>query len=94
VRGGHEDRPDLSRIEFGYDEDSLIFLTRGRCERLWRESWKAWANAHPDGILLLERNVADDDELRQASLRIVDRVRGYNYTKGRFVDVLVVERAP
>ncbi|QQS08622.1 MAG: glycosyltransferase family 39 protein [Phycisphaerales bacterium] len=94
VRGGHEDRPGLPRLEYGYDEDSLIFLTRGRCERLWRQEWKAWAKAHPDGILFLERNVADDDELHQASLRIVDRVLGFNYSKGRFVEVLVVEREP
>ncbi|MBL9032373.1 MAG: glycosyltransferase family 39 protein [Phycisphaerae bacterium] len=64
-----------------YDEDSLAFLARGRLDRVAAAEGAAWLATHPDGVL-----IAPAEPMIPGSRRI-DRVRGFNYSKGRWVDL-------
>jgi hypothetical protein len=71
-----------------YHEDSLIFLSRGRLERLRDKGGNDWLARHPDGILVVP-------EARLAALGevvTIGRVEGFNYSSGRSVDLSVVKR--
>ena len=70
----------------GYDEDSLVFLTQGRLNRLsWREL-KAWLGEHPDALIvvgeyqlafLMERFPGEID---LPPYRRLASVEGFNYS--------------
>ncbi|MCC6678283.1 MAG: glycosyltransferase family 39 protein [Phycisphaerales bacterium] len=72
----------------GYHEDSLIFMTHGRAQRIGAEELPAWFTAHPDGLVVAPLEDAPD------GLRRLDSIAGYNYSKGRRVRLLVADRAP
>ncbi len=72
-------------IEF--QEDSVIFLTRGHAQRVHSDDLAAWRTAHPTGLILMPRKRMD------ASQRAVAEASGFNYPKGKQVDLVVVEDA-
>ena len=86
---GAGDRP-LAAI--GYHEDSLIFATRGRVERIGEGELVAWFEAHPDGVVVIPAAMIESrPELMQLST-MGSSIEGFNYSKGAAVDLLVVER--
>lgn len=72
----------------GYQEDSLVFATRGRIERVPEDSIDDWAAAHPDGMVIapIESSRAAE-ALRAAGWRDDFNTRGVNLGRGRLVDV-------
>jgi 4-amino-4-deoxy-L-arabinose transferase-like glycosyltransferase len=81
--------PEVARpwglVEF--QEDSVLFLTRGHAVRIDNDSVDAWRAAHPDGLLVMPRSRVD------AAQRVVAEASGFNYPKGRRVDLVIVEEA-
>lgn len=71
----------------GYHEDSLIFLTHGRVERIGPEQLPGWFAAHPDGLVVAPAEGGPD------GLRLLDTVTGFNYSKGRRVRLMVADKA-
>lgn len=74
----------------GYHEDSFIFETRGHATRIDPGGGENWLSTNPTGLLAAEEPAA-------ASLthtRELARVTGFNYSKGKRVTVLLLERAP
>lgn len=72
----------------GYAEDSLVFETRGRLERLSTGDVGAWVAAHPDGLLVIPRERAPDI----AGWAVAGEAEGYNYTKGRRENLVLLVR--
>jgi len=74
----------------GFHEDSMVFLTEGRIQRM--EYWKLsdWLEAHPHGLALLEERpfISGPDVERLAA------VRGFNYSNGRTQLVALVQTRP
>ncbi len=72
----------------GYEEDSLVFETRGRAERIVRDGLTAWVVEHPDGMVLLRRGVEVPavDGVRSESL---GEFRGFNYSKGKVEELVL-----
>lgn len=64
-----------------YHEDSLMFLTRGRLERINAHELDAWIDAHPDGLLIAPIHLVAND----VRLHIRATVPGFNYSTGRRV---------
>ena len=69
----------------GYQEDSLVYATRGRLEPISKEQVAAWVSQHPNGWLVLPYSLAKDS----AHLSIVGRVEGFNYSNGDHFDLAV-----
>jgi 4-amino-4-deoxy-L-arabinose transferase-like glycosyltransferase len=72
-----------------YHEDSLIFASRGRLERLADGAGADWLARNPGGLLIVP---ADRLETLGAT-ELVGQVQGFNYSNGRTVD-LAVTRSP
>lgn len=72
----------------GYQEDSLIFLTRGRAQRLTVEEALPWLGRTPGALLVIPEEMA----LRAQSAAVLGVIEGWNYSKGRTQRVAVVER--
>jgi hypothetical protein len=71
----------------GYEEDSLIFETHGRAERVKPADLNTWLERHPDGIVCI-----DDDPARAfPELVTIRAVSGFNYSKGRWANVVVAQ---
>jgi hypothetical protein len=80
------DGPDRPIAAAGYHEDSLIFLTRGRIERI--DDPAAWLREHTGGLLVAPpRDVTD----LRLDLERLGGARGVNYSRGEFVDLAVYE---
>ncbi len=75
----------------GYHEDSMIFLTRGRAERMGKVGVAAWSAQHPDGLILCKQSALEDVVGQLPLLREIARVRGFNYANGEEVEVVVGE---
>lgn len=75
----------------GFHEDSLIFHTRGRAERIGTEAVRTWLRDHPGGIVVTrpEAFAEDADDLRSA--RVLGVVEGFNYSQGRVETLFVLE---
>ena len=86
---GAGDRP-LAAV--GYHEDSLIFATRGRVERIGDGDLDAWLEAHPEGVVVLPASLLGS----RTDLMLVSpkspAIEGFNYSKGAAVELVVVER--
>ncbi len=82
----HGSRP-LASVEF--HEDSLIFHTRGRIERIDADQLGTWLDAHMDGLVLMAGELAAERE----DLRVLDEIEGFNYSNGRRVRLVVAERS-
>lgn len=71
-----------------YHEDSLIFLTAGRVDRLNGEDLRAWIDGHPDGLVVMPI------EHPTGGLRRLSEVSGFNYSKGERVRLQICDRGP
>ncbi|MFO0833916.1 MAG: glycosyltransferase family 39 protein [Phycisphaerales bacterium] len=87
--------PDHSRplACSGYQEDSLVFATRGRIERVPEESIAEWAATQSEGIIIapIESSRAGES-LRAAGWHDDFRTRGVNLGRGTLVDIGVWTR--
>jgi 4-amino-4-deoxy-L-arabinose transferase-like glycosyltransferase len=70
----------------GYHEDSLIFATRGRAQRIEPRQERAWIEKHPAGILVKQINPDDADEPPAG----VDLVTGLNYSTGDEITIAII----
>jgi 4-amino-4-deoxy-L-arabinose transferase-like glycosyltransferase/membrane-associated phospholipid phosphatase len=81
---------------FGYGEPSLIFhLQRGPVHKLRTgEQLRAWARAAEPGVVVASRRhlARLGWEPRAAGLVELGRVRGFNYAKGRWVELVALAR--
>ncbi len=75
-------------VALGYEEDSLIFETRGRARRVDRAGLAAAMEADARTIALVEEHRLEDAR----ALTSLEIVRGINYTKGRLVSVHIMAR--
>lgn len=76
----------------GFHEDSLVFLTRGRLERI--DDAEAWLRAHRSGFLITPAGEIDPTSPALPTLTELARVRGYNYSRGRPVHLIVYRVEP
>jgi 4-amino-4-deoxy-L-arabinose transferase-like glycosyltransferase len=79
----------------GFQEDSAIFLTRGRADRVQPANLAAWMQAHPNGVVAVD-TMHDKPSADLASITLENRgtVRGYNYANGQDVRVEVYAPRP
>jgi 4-amino-4-deoxy-L-arabinose transferase-like glycosyltransferase len=80
----------LPLASFGFHEDSLVFETRGRVERLHVDQLDSWLAGHSKGLLILPA------ELMAARPDLTPRaaVSGFNYSKGQWGEWALAELAP
>ena len=71
-------------------EDSLIFETRGRCQRIDEADLEAWLKSNPDGLFILPKSLAG---LRTGIMRIGE-ISGYNYSLGNHVYLTLCQLPP
>lgn len=77
----------------GYQEDSLVFATRGRVQRVPEESIAEWAAAHPEGLVIAPIELSRAAEsLRGAGWHEDFHTRGVNLGRGSLVVVGVWTR--
>jgi 4-amino-4-deoxy-L-arabinose transferase-like glycosyltransferase len=74
----------------GYDEDSLIFESRGQARRVTIDALPAWLREHPDGLVCITEPLMG----QVPTLRSLAATRGFNYAKGRRVEVVLAAQAP
>ena len=74
----------------GYDEDSLIFESRGQARRVTIDALPAWLVEHPDGLVCITEPLLG----QVPALRSLAATRGFNYAKGRRVEVVLAAQAP
>ncbi len=72
----------------GYQEDSLVFLTRGRIERIDAKDAAAWVRANPDGMLVVRKG----DEVGEVAWPGSAEFSGFNYARSRREVVLIRSR--
>ncbi len=77
----------------GYQEDSLIFLTRGRVERLGTEELRGWLAQRPGAALLLPPLETPVD-MPEGRYTRGDSVTGLNYSRGRVEQVEIWRKLP
>lgn len=77
----------------GYHEDSLVFATRGRVDRINIEQAGAWLSSRPGGLLIVPTDRVAEIEHARALTTGWASFPGYNYSNGRSVDLSVVEFA-
>ncbi|MFG0325639.1 MAG: glycosyltransferase family 39 protein [Phycisphaerales bacterium JB037] len=79
----------LSRLgAIEYHEDSLMFLTRARMDRIDRGGLEAWLGEHPDGVIVGPSEAISD----AAGLEQIGVVEGFNYARGKWVRLSVARR--
>ena len=69
----------------GHREDSLVYLTRGRVQRLRPGEAPAWLAAHGGALLICDAREVPD------GATVLAGVSGWNITRGRWVRLAVVE---
>lgn len=79
---------DRSIAVADYDEDSLIFLTGGRAERIEVSDVDHWLDSKPDSLLLIANSRVDASAVRE-----ITPIAGLNYSRGQRVDLSLVEAA-
>jgi 4-amino-4-deoxy-L-arabinose transferase-like glycosyltransferase len=89
--------PDMAAV--GYIEDSLLFESSRRVQRLAPESLSSWIDAHPDGLVIATTDLmSGTGPAASCAFRLVQiessHVRGFNYSKGRVVDVMLYAVVP
>jgi len=81
----------------GYQEDSLIFETRGRAERIGAQYLGGWLAEHGSGLVLSPRDVHDKVALSYPTNQHAE-LTGFNYSKGDRVELVLwslgAERRP
>lgn len=79
----------------GYQEDSAIFMLRGRAERIEFTHLADWIVRHPTGLIAVEPARAPDAaKVLAASLTRVATIDGYNYSIGKRAMVEVYAPRP
>lgn len=80
----------------GYHEDSMVFLTRGRYERLSQDDMFNWMEAHEDGVLVVSVDTADKETppRMQEYMWFGSGTIGFNYTNGKELTLLVMHYDP
>ncbi|MEN0020956.1 MAG: glycosyltransferase family 39 protein [Planctomycetota bacterium] len=76
--------PDRPIAAVNYHEDSLIFATRGRLERIDAADMNDWADAHQSGVII----ATDDIDPPFGWVRTGAPVEGLNLGKGRRVKLV------
>ena len=82
------DRADAPLAAIGYQEDSLVFLRRGRVDKIGSQHLRAWLDRNPGGVVLAPRLIGEGDP----DLRGLDAVSGLNYSSGRIMQLRLYER--
>jgi 4-amino-4-deoxy-L-arabinose transferase-like glycosyltransferase len=83
--------PDESLAEFGYREASLnYYLNRGPIRRLNQKECQEWAKEHRPGVLIVERSALPT--YKTLALREIGSVKGFNYSKNEWCDLVVLKR--
>ncbi len=87
--------PDAERplARVGYHEDSLVFLTRGRAERVSKKGLGAWLAEHPGGLAVVDAAVLEALEPSLSRFSVVwEGLEGgfLNYSTGEWVDLAIV----
>lgn len=72
----------------GYQEDSLVFLTRGRVQRIQAAEAAAWTRSHPDGMLVVSKKDGVSVERMLPELEVT----GFNYARSKRESVQVLTR--
>ena len=81
-----------------YHEDSLVFATRGRLERINTDDARSWLARHPRGLLIVPNDrleTIDPDLALTGSAPGLSRLataRGFNYSKGDPADLAIIGR--
>ena len=81
----------------GYVEDSLLFESGRRVERLGVDELSAWIDQHPDGLVIATTGLVDGHGPASAPrLQPIESslTRGFNYSKGRVVEVMLYAVVP
>lgn len=79
----------------GYQEDSAIFMLRGRAERIEPAHLADWIVRHPTGLVAIEPARAPDAaKVAAASLTRVSTIDGYNYSIGKRATIEVYAPRP
>jgi 4-amino-4-deoxy-L-arabinose transferase-like glycosyltransferase len=83
----------------GYVEDSLLFESGRRVERLSPDALAGWIDRHPDGLVIASTDLFDGNGVIAGSAARLQpikssRVRGFNYSKGRVVEVMLYDVVP
>lgn len=73
----------------GYHEDSLVFMTRGRVERIDEGELDGWIERNPGGLVVLPVELG----FVRARLLYRGEVEGFNYSTGRRVRLVIAEVA-
>jgi len=84
--------PNAPVAAAGYHEDSLVFLTRGRLERI--DDAEAWLRAHDRGVLVAPPDRIPPPDPALPTLTRIGEVRGVNYSRGRFLNIAVYRVSP
>lgn len=69
----------------GYHEDSMIFLSRGRAERIESGKLGEWTTDHPGALIVLPKADVTRNMVPRGA------ARGLNYSRGRLEQLAVVE---
>ncbi len=88
----HEIDPEqalpLAAVKF--HEDSLVFNTHGRVQRIDEDQLESWLAANPDSLVVLPANIAAERQELKAHAWIA----GYNYSKGKHGLWVVARSSP
>ncbi|MEE2680750.1 MAG: glycosyltransferase family 39 protein [Planctomycetota bacterium] len=71
-----------------YVEDSLMYASRGRLQRIGVGGIPQWSRKHPDGLIVVPVNEVPNE----AAFEQLGRVRGFSYSKGETMDLVVIRR--
>jgi 4-amino-4-deoxy-L-arabinose transferase-like glycosyltransferase len=76
----------------GFHEDSLVFETRARIERIDAASLGGWVGSNPNGLVL---STVDTYEKVRASYDLAEHatMEGFNYSKGQQIELVLWARA-
>lgn len=80
------DHPPVAAI--GYHEDSLVYALRGRLARIDPEYLGVWLGAHDRSVLIAPADLPLDS----APFHRIGAVRGFNYARGREVDLVILQQ--
>ena len=76
----------------GYQEDSLIFLSRGRARRITEDQIEEWLKSNPASLIVIDSSAFEKrSDLRLPQGHSVRPVHGFNYARGRSESVIVAE---
>ena len=66
----------------------IMYSSRGRLEIIGLSGLTQWSRTHPDGLVVVPYADAPAD----GPFRQLGRVSGFNYSKGKTVDLVVLSR--